>query len=681
MLSLFIQKMTSADDEPSNPQWPINVFVFRPSDDVNDIKRKIEPTQDRQTAYERDGQKLITYNEDNHFSTKHYALLFATGKYVNCDFEVGYYVQMAGLGRSPKDVKFVTNITDNHPEQKSGPFVEALCKNENKGRCLNTFWRSAENFKAENCQWAVSQAAPLRNVHITKNLIFGDGRAYSSGGFFANAIVEGTVDYAANQQWLTRAVDIRDKAVGGPWNICFLGCTGNVPPKGRNGILPDQVVTIEEVPDVRVEKPFISMMKTVDSGEEYYELIVPSSTKDRVTGPIIDGQYGDVRSFKKVRVCKPKLPTTKNADGSEYYDEFDDDSYNTITAEDEMITNQIQGALDAKKDVVLCPGIFFLTKPLIVKHPNQVILGLGLATLVAPQDGSPCIRIEPHLAGVRITGLVLEASLQKPSSPSTGMQNADGVRSLLEVGVPGVKDAGDPHNPVLLADIFTRVGGSNLIHQGVETDVMVRIHSGNVVGENLWLWRADHVRLREGEAPNMDELPYHQTRIWESTDNGQLVKIGECLVKNAIVVNGDDVKIYGLFCEHTTEHQCIWNGERGTVFFFQCELPYDVNTDFADNGFVGYYVNPGVRTHKGCGIGVYSNFQVYDVRVDAGIKIPDSRSVKIENPFTVKLDNQGGINTVIKIGDRAYYAADGASGNGKPHRYSPVHVAAGDNSV
>ena len=61
------------------------------------------------------------------------------------------------------------------------------------------------------------------------------------------------------------------------------------------------------------------------------------------------------------------------------------------------------------------------------------------------------------------------------------------------------------------------------------------------------------------------------------------------------------MKTYGLFCEHTTEHQCVWNGERGTVNFFQCELPYDVDTDFADNKFVGYYVNPSVKEHVGRG--------------------------------------------------------------------------------
>jgi hypothetical protein len=168
------------------------------------------------------------------------------------------------------------------------------------------------------------------------------------------------------------------------------------------------------------------------------------------------------------------------------YKDHDDATYNDFTAEDENITNELQAALDQGKDLVLCPGIFFLTKTLSVKHPNQVILGLGLSTLIAPPDGSPCIRVEPNVAGVHIGGLTLEASLQQETKVSKAYKstgNADGVRSLIEVGVSGVEDAGDPHNPVLLADIFTHVGGSNLVHEKVEAYVLVRIHSGNVVGE------------------------------------------------------------------------------------------------------------------------------------------------------------------------------------------------------
>lgn len=258
-------------------------------------------------------------------------------------------------------------------------------------------------------------------------------------------------------------------------NLSTIGCTGNVPSAGVVKS-SNHVRTVETNPEVRIEKPFISL-KEVD-GEDHYELVVPSVTKGAdAIGPMVNVEFEDVRSFEKVKVCKPYLPVDE--DGN--YIEHDDDTYNTLTREDEIITEQLQKALDEGKDLVLCPGIFFLSKSLIVRHENQVILGLGLATLIAPQDGTPCIKVQPEVEGVRIAGLVLEASLQQESSLSAA--NNVERRCLLEVGVEDFNDPGNENNPVLLADIFCRVGGSNLVRQNVETDVMIRIHSGNVVGE------------------------------------------------------------------------------------------------------------------------------------------------------------------------------------------------------
>ena len=42
-----------------------------------------------------------------------------------------------------------------------------------------------------------------------------------------------------------------------------------------------------------------------------------------------------------------------------------------------------------------------------------------------------------------------------------------------------------------------------------------------------------------------------------------------------VVVNGDDVTAYGLFVEHYQKYEVIWNGNHGTVVFFQNEMPYD----------------------------------------------------------------------------------------------------------
>jgi hypothetical protein len=50
-------------------------------------------------------------------------------------------------------------------------------------------------------------------------------------------------------------------------------------------------------------------------------------------------------------------------------------------------------------------------------------------------------------------------------------------------------------------------------------------------------------------------------------------------VQTALEVLSDDVTIYGLAAEHTLGDLVLWRGERGRVYFYQCELPYDVATD------------------------------------------------------------------------------------------------------
>ena len=145
-------------DEPKQPEWPINVLIFKPGDNVDEIKQKIKPTEDPITVFNRtdNGQEMITYNSDRHFTTQRYAILFAPGEYKDCDFEIGYYVQMAGLGKVAKGEGAVVFTGDN-----SGPFVPALNKDMPKtpggsikyytsGLCLDTFWRMAENYSAEN---------------------------------------------------------------------------------------------------------------------------------------------------------------------------------------------------------------------------------------------------------------------------------------------------------------------------------------------------------------------------------------------------------------------------------------------------------------------------------------------------------------------------------------------------
>ena len=692
--------ITHNHDEPNTLdtlKWPPNVLIFHPPDEdedddpknakkdaevqrkhqahtrtttIHDIQRRIRDTEDERLetfTTPSDHHAHTGHTSKKHFSSHHYALLFAPGEYPDCHFQVGYYVQVMGLGANASDVRFTSSISESSKESttpstlRCGPYVSALNKNkdDNIGTCLITFWRSAENFSVVggSLQWAVSQAAPLRRIHIMVggDLCLGDGAAYASGGFLANAYISGTIQFMAQQQFYSRHVHIDNNNFwkkekhgnngpgiqGGAWNLTFSGCTtrrmssnNNGDGDGDNDVVPvdlngpdsknpNLVYTSEPQPRIRMEKPFLTL-----DGDRWY-LRVPKATT--MIGPQLDDKSaGEARDFCRVKVVTPRPPEDK--------DPLDIHAYNTLDQLDETITTSIQGALDVGKDVILCPGTFFLTRTLIMKTPNQVILGLGLATLVAPKDGSPCIRVLSNVPGVRIAGITLEASAQdtlKRNNPEIARGNVDGVGSLLEFGEPNAdNDDGDQNNPGLLSDIFCRVGGVNQNRLDVQTDVMVRIHSGHVIGDNLWLWRADHTELdhKGCEVPNDPKLPlYHQTRF--SDEKG----IYECAVDTGLEVRGSNVYIYGLFCEHTLKDQVVWKGEHGNVSFYQCELPYDVRaSDFVDH--YGYFVDKSVTHHNARGVGVYSNFQVDSVRAPAGIHIPRVDGVQIDNPFTVFLD-------------------------------------------
>jgi hypothetical protein len=156
----------------------------------------------------------------------------------------------------------------------------------------------------------------------------------------------------------------------------------------------------------------------------------------------------------------------------------------------------------------------------------------------------------PYIKGVRVAGIMLEALVIKNKSPTA-------IASFIKIGNSMLEepDLGNPENTCVLMDIFARVGGSNL-NQTVSTDIMICIHSGNAVGDNLWHWWADHMKVCPGEKPNMEGLDYHQTTS------------GKVPVVTGLYVGGDDVMIHGLAVEHTMQDQVIWKGKHGNVQFY-----------------------------------------------------------------------------------------------------------------
>src|SRR5512132_273373 len=201
----------------ATPDLGPNVIVFDPSMPTSQIQATVDAIASKQVS--------------NQFGTDRYALLFKPGTYGSSsdplNFQVGYYTSIAGLGRSPGDV--VINGSVYVRNQCDGTFCTAL----------NNFWRSLSNLTINvttpdfGCYsgefWAVSQAAPMRRVHVNGFATLMDyctAPSFASGGFIADSAFDGsTVVNGSQQQWLVRNSTL-DGWTNGVWNQVFSGVTG-----------------------------------------------------------------------------------------------------------------------------------------------------------------------------------------------------------------------------------------------------------------------------------------------------------------------------------------------------------------------------------------------------------------------------------------------------------------------
>ena len=214
----------------------------------------------------------------------------------------------------------------------------------------------------------------------------------------------------------------------GVWNMVFVGVDG-APTSHCSNVDDSPYVTVDSAPAI-AEKPFIS----IDDNGLYYLNIPP--VKEDAAGVDWTQDSSNQVSFEQVYVADNKTDTA----------------------------DTINGKLAAGLHLVLSPGIYSLDAPLQVTTDNQVILGLGLATLV-PSKGNSAIEVG-DVDGVRVAGVLLQAGAT--SSPT-----------LLKWG--SKKAAGDASNPGVMSDIFARVGGPDSFETAAET--MVSVQRGNVIGD------------------------------------------------------------------------------------------------------------------------------------------------------------------------------------------------------
>ena len=416
-----------------------NVLVFDPS----------MPTSEIQAAVDA----VATIQIPNQFGTQRYSLLFKPGVYGSVDtpliFQVGYYTEVAGLGVSPTDVTINGHI-DVYNQCTTNPDGSQSCF------ALNNFWRSLSNLTINvtglaGCRgsgdfWAVSQASPMRRVHIIgANLTLMDyctaGPQYASGGFIADSQT-GFVINGSQQQFF-----VRNSSIGGwsngVWNQVFAGVTG-APAQAFPANNP--YTTLAQNPVSR-EKPYLYV-----NSAGAYRVFVPATLRN-----------SSGTTWATASTPGYSLPI------SAFYVTQPGDTATIINA-----------ALRRGKNLLITPGVYDIDQTLKIKRANTIVLGMGVATLTA-QGGVTVMSVD-RVPGVDIAGLMFDAGpVNSPVLLSVGQHN-DKVSSRDDL------KKSDPLNPTALQDVFFRIGGA---HAGKAT-VSLTVNANNVVLDDIWAWRADH---------------------------------------------------------------------------------------------------------------------------------------------------------------------------------------------
>ncbi len=408
---------TASAGSSSTPDFGPNVFVYDPSTPAAEIQTKLD--------------ELAARQDSNEMGTDRYAVLFKPGSY-DVNARLGYYTTVAGLGRNPDDVDIhgAVRVTG-QPDPNSEAGISAL----------TNFWRSAENLSVTptdwSNQWAVSQASPMRRVHVKGILWLEPGNGgFSSGGYLADSKVDGITINGSQQQWITRDSELGDIWTNGVWNQVFSGVTGAVPAAD----FPANPYTVLPTSPVTREKPYLY----VDSAGKY-RVFVPSLRKNTSGTSWGEGrtEAGSSLSIQDFYIAKP-------TDGA----------------------RKINAELKDGKHLLLTPGVYHLDRALRVRDKNTVVLGLGMPSL-APDRGDAALEID-DVDGVRIAGVLVDAG-------------AEESKTLVEVGR---KSSHRNHagNPISLQDVFFRIGGPWV----GKARTSLTVNSDDTLIDNVWAWRGDH---------------------------------------------------------------------------------------------------------------------------------------------------------------------------------------------
>jgi hypothetical protein len=406
-----------------NPNFGPNVQIFDTTTPTSTVQGALD------AAF--NSQKLSPTAQ---FGTQRYAFLFKPGSYaVNAN--LGFYTSLAGLGQNPDNVTINGSVN-----------VDSGWNYGDTSNATQNFWRSAENLAVVPTggtdRWAVSQAAPMRRIHIVGNLVLGpsnqgNGQGYASGGYIADSKVDGLIASGSQQQWYTRDSNLGNW-FDGVWNMVFSGVVG-----GPATTFPSPPYTALATTPVSREKPYLY----VDSGGKY-------------------------------RVFVPNLRTNSSgstwANGATPGTSIPMSQFYVTKAGDTAAT--FNAALAQGLNLFFTPGTYHVTDTIRVTRANTIVLGIGFPT-IQPDNGVDAMSVA-DVDGVKIAGLLFDA----------GTTNST---NLLLVGPAGAS-ASHAGNPTTIQDVYFRIGGAV---SGKATNSLV-VNSANTIIDHIWAWRADH-----GSAP------------------------------------------------------------------------------------------------------------------------------------------------------------------------------------
>jgi hypothetical protein len=566
-----------------------DVCVFTPSMTQSQVQADLDAISTRQVPVSAQ------------FTSDRYAVLFEPGTYGSqaspLVFQVGYYTQVAGLGREPGDV-VINGAAD--------VFNNLCTPGTSNCNADDNFWRSLSNLTLNvtlpssppayappaidafgaGCansaeMWAASQAAPIRRAIINGSVVFQDYCAnnnFASGGFIADSVISGDLNFFGNQQYMVRDSSIggANGCPGGLWNMVYSGVQGAPAPVFTGSC---QQNTVLPATPVSAEAPFL-----YDAGHGDYRVFVPA-VKHNASGP---AWANGPEAGTSIPLSRFYIATPAAAPGA-------------ITA-----------AAARGKGIILTPGVYNLGDQITIPHPGTVILGLGLATLV-PANGNPVLKIVSS-SGVHLSGVLVDA----------GPVNS---RVLVQVGTPGAGTAKNAaSDPDVIQDVYYRIGGAETTP--TSATVSMEVNAPYAIIDNSWIWRADH-----------------------GNNVGWTANKGD----TGLVVNGDNVTAIGLAVEHYQKSEVLWNGNRGSDIFYQNELPYDPPSQAAWNqsatrpGYPAFQVGSGVTSFSGTAMGSYVVFinTPATLHVSSAFQAPRAPGVQFRNAFGVWIAGSGGLDSIV----------------------------------